>query len=323
MRAAFAQVGNLGTEAPQDHPVSAVAVEQRPARVRAGGARLQHAVAVHRRRPGDLDHRPFAVPGDGDIVRGGCPAGALQHAAHRHAQPQRAFGVEGELRLLVRLQPAGGRIAVPRGDGRGHGEPHEIAVPAQQQPVAEVYGRRLARGQVADARGVQPRLRLLQEHRRVAVGDGVLVAPLRLRLGDDRAGHRAVADLHRETEQDGVHRQRKRVDRLDVPGAGIAVVLAHVEYGHEIVDGGVDADLLQHHLSLSALQRRGHGRSHLSASSLRVCSTSDAARRTIDRTASAPRPASCGSITSSTPGASVTWVRNVTSPGRRARGGGR
>ena len=142
-------------------------------------------------------------------------------------------------------------------------------------------------------------------------------------LANDRAGHLPVAQLHRELQQHGLHRQRKGVDRLDVPGARVAVALAHVDDGHEVVDGGVDGHLFQHHLSLSALQCRGHGHSHLSASSLRVWSTSDAARRTIDRTASAPRPASWGSITSSTPGASVTWVRNVTSPGRRARGGGR
>ena len=161
VRCRFGQVGQLGPEARQDDPASSVAGEQRPAIAgidRRRGARLQHHVAVHRRRPGDLDHRLPGVRRDRDVVRRRCPARPLQRAPHRGLQPKGAFGVERVLRRLMRGKAAGGRIAVPRGDGRRQHEPDGVAVPAQQKPVPEADGRRLARSQVADVRGVEPRL---------------------------------------------------------------------------------------------------------------------------------------------------------------------
>ena len=64
----------LRAEAGQSDPFFAVAGEQRPAAGSVRGARLrgggfQYDVAVHRRRPLDLDYRPVRLRRDGDGVR--------------------------------------------------------------------------------------------------------------------------------------------------------------------------------------------------------------------------------------------------------------
>ena len=260
--------GQRRAEARQHHPIRRVPGQQRARLSRGGAARFQHHVAVHRRGPRDFDHRLVSVGRDRKGMRWRGPARPLQDAAHRDLQPEATFGVEGELRRLVRIEAAGGRGAVARGDGGGHHEPHQVAVPAQQQPVAEADGRRLARTEVADVGGIQSRLRLFQAHRRVAVGNRVLVPFFSLALGDDRAGQRPILQLEREVQQHGIQRQRKGVDRLDVPGAGIAVPLAYADHGHQVVDRGVDADLLQHHLTSGGLHRCAKVRSRHRSSSV-------------------------------------------------------
>ena len=158
--------------------------------------------------------------------------------------------LEGELVCDIGLGCLMGgewRVAVAgRNDGR-HEHPQLVAVPPMQRCVANVDVGALTGGQIADVHGVEPRLRLLDHHGRMAGLDGLLVAVFGLALLH-RDGEIALApDLDHDLVEHRIARCRKCIEGLERCILFVVVGLCHLDLGEEIVDDHVHTDLAQRH----------------------------------------------------------------------------
>ena len=248
---------NVGAEARQrDVPVAVLRDDrERPPRQPAD---REHEVAVEEGAAREADVHAGRRGGDRKRVRRRreLPGGDLAFEVDR--ERERVRDREVARRDLVRREACGLRVAVAGRDDRGNRQAHAALLEPQQLRVAVADRRRLARHQVAEVERAQAVSRALEHDRGVALVDRLLVVALGRLLLDDRRDEPAVAQRDLEVEQHRVHRERKRVDRLDVRRVRVAVALLDVELEQQPAHAAARFDALERHrLAGGGLEHRG------------------------------------------------------------------
>ena len=227
--------GNSGWKLAIARRSIAVRAADREAVRRLRGLHGQDEVSIHHRlRLRERDHG--LLGGRGQRHRDGRDTRTGPRAGCRRLRPAGRIGFPPP--ETTRASGAA-RAATPhtRRDRRRQRHPQRVAHPAVHDRVDERDHGRLLGQEVPDVHRVQPGLDRFEHHGRVAGREGVFVSLLGGLLLDDDAVEGAAADLDAQIEQDGVERERKGVDRLDVHVLVVAVGLADGHLAEEVAQG--------------------------------------------------------------------------------------